>query len=109
MFAQLTIFDGPRSPELVAAGRRAGRDRIDPLLDSHPEIRRDLVARYVLTQPDGGSAVLVITGQEDTLDKAIELITTSELLPGEDPALLPGPSRAERYRVAEVRNGEGAR
>ena len=109
MYAQLTIFDGPRSPELVAAAERAGTERIDPLLESHPDLRADLVARYVLTQPDGGSAVVVITGSESTLDKAIQLITTSELLPGEDPALLPGPSRVERYLVADVQHGAGAR
>ncbi|HEY5880805.1 MAG TPA: hypothetical protein VIU11_17975 [Nakamurella sp.] len=108
MYAQLTIFDGPRSPELVAAGDRAGRERIEPLLDAHPDLIQDLVARYVLTQPDGGQAVLVIAGHESSLDKAVELITTSELLPGEDPALLPGPSRVERYQVADVRHG-GAR
>ena len=53
----------------------------------------------------------MITGSEATLDKAIELIMTSELLPGEDPALLPGPSRVERYAVAEsyVRDPAGAR
>lgn len=108
MYAQLTIFDGPRSPELVAAADRAGRERIDPLLAAHPEIRQDLVARYILSQPDGGSAVVVITGSEASLDRAIELITTSELLPGEDPALLPGPSRVERYEVADVQHGAGA-
>lgn len=109
MYAQLTLFDGPRSPELVAAAERAGTERIDPLLDSDPELRADLVARYVLTQPDGGSAVVVISRSEASLDKAIRLITTSELLPGEDPALLPGPSRVERYRVTDVRPGAGAR
>ena len=109
MYAQLTIFDGPRSPELVAATDRAGRERIDPLIDAHPDIRDDMVARYVLSQPDGGSAVLVIANTEESLDRAIELITTSELLPGEDPALLPGPSRAERYRVQDVRHGGAAR
>ena len=64
MYAQLTLFDGPRSPELVAAAERAGTERIDPLLDSDPELRADLVARYVLTQPDGGSAVVVISRSE---------------------------------------------
>jgi len=34
---------------------------------------------------------------------------TSELLAGEDPALLPGPSRTERYVVQDVRPGAGAR
>lgn len=109
MYAHLTIFDGPRSPELVAAFDRAGRDRIDPLIEAHPELRDDMVARYVLSQPDGGSAVLVITNTEACLDQAIALILTSELLPGEDPALLPGPSRAERYVVQDVRHGAGAR
>lgn len=109
MYAQLTIFDGPRSPELVAATERAGRERIDPLIEAHPELRDDMVARYVFSQPDGGSAVLVITNTEESLDRAIELIMTSELLPGEDPALLPGPSRVERYLVQDVRHGAGAR
>lgn len=109
MYAQLTIFDGPRSPELVAAAERAGRDRIDPLIDADPALRDDMVARYVLSRPDGGLAVLVITGTEESLDRAIELIMTSELLPGEDPALLPGPDRAERYVVQDVRHGAGAR
>lgn len=109
MYAQLTMFDGPRSPELVAATERAGRERIDPLLDAHPDLQDDLVARYVMSQPDGGSAVLVIARTEQSLDKAMELITTSELLPGENPALLPGPSRAERYLVQDVQHGAGAR
>lgn len=109
MFAQLTIFDGPRAPELVAAAARAVRDRIDPLIDAHPDVRDDLVVRYQLSQPDGGSAVLVIARTQESLDRAIELTMTSELLPGEDPALLPGPSRAERYRVEDVRHGAGAR
>ena len=111
MYAQLTMFEGPRSPELIAAARRADKERIQPLLDAHPELNADLVARYRLRQPDGGYAVLVITGSEATLDTAIELIMTSELLPGEDPALLPGPSRVERYAVAEsyVHDPAGAR
>lgn len=102
MHAQLLVFDGPRSPELVAAAELADSRRIKPLLESHPAIRDDIVARYDLRQPDGGRAMLVVSGSESTLDAMIELIMTSELLPGEDPRLLPGPSRAERYTVAEV-------
>lgn len=111
MYAQLTMFEGPRSPELVAAAERADRERIQPLFDAHPELLADLVARYQLRQADGGHAVIVITRTEETLDKGIELVMTSELLPGEDPALLPGPSRVERYAVAEsyVRDPAGAR
>jgi hypothetical protein len=109
MYAQLTMFHGPRSPELVAASERAGRERIDPLLLAHPDLQHDLVARYVLRQPDGGEAVLVVTGTEASLDEAAELIMTSELLPGEDPALLPGPSQVERYQVVDVLEGVARR
>jgi hypothetical protein len=105
MFAQLTMFHGPRSAALVAASERAGRERIDPLLRSHPDIQRDLVARYVLRQPDGGEAVLVLSRTQSALDQAAELIRTSELLPGEDPTLLPGPSQVERYEVVDVLEG----
>lgn len=102
MHAQLVIFDGPRSRELLAAAERADRQRIQPLIEANAAIRDDIVARYDLRQPDGGRAMLVITGSEATLDALTELVMTSELLPGEDPALLPGPSRAERYTVAEA-------
>jgi hypothetical protein len=109
MYAQLTMFDGPRSPELLAAAERATNERIIPLIDSNTEIRDDLVATYELRQADGGHAVLIISRNEATLDKMTELIMTSELLPGEDPDLLPGPSRAERYEVAEATQEEGVR
>lgn len=102
MYAQLIVFDGPRSPELVAAGDRATTERIEPLMMSHPIIRDDLVARYILKQPDGGEAVLVVVGHEASFDIADELASSSELLPGEDPRLLPGPTRVERYTVVDA-------
>jgi hypothetical protein len=101
MYAQLVIFDGPRSPELLAAAEFADAHRIRPLIEANTKISQDILARYDLRQPDGGRAMLIVTGSEATLDALIELIMTSELVPGEDPALLPGPSRAERYTVAE--------
>jgi hypothetical protein len=101
MYAQLVLFDGPQSPELLAAAELADNQRIKPLIEANPRIRDDIVARYDLRQPDGGRAMLIVTGSEATLDAMTELIMTSELVPGEDPALLPGPSRAERYTVAE--------
>ena len=109
MYAQLTMFDGPRSPELITAAERAANERIRPLLDSNPELRDDLVVHYDLRQPDGGQAMVTISRTEATLDKMIELIMTSELLPGEDPDLLPGPSRVERYQVAEAAQEAGVR
>jgi hypothetical protein len=111
MHAQLVIFDGPRSPELLAAAELADTQRIKPLIEANAALRDDIVARYDLRQPDGGRAMLIVTGSETSLDAMTELIMTSELLPGEDPALLPGPSRVERYTVAEqfVTDAAGAR
>jgi len=99
MHAQLTYFDGPRSPELVTAADRASRERIIPAILARSELRNDLVGLYQLRRPDGGEITVVIVEHEDTLDLAREVIMSNELLPGEDPALLPGPDRSERYQV----------
>jgi hypothetical protein len=102
MHAQLTYFDGPRSPELITAAERANRERIEPAILARPDLRDDLVAAYVLRRPDGGEITLVIVEHEDSLDKAVEVVMGTELLPGEDPALLPGPDRVERYQVVRT-------
>ena len=102
MFAQLTYFDGPRSPELIAAAERADRERIQPAIMAEPSVRDDLVAFYQLRRPDGGEIIVVIVEHEETLDRAREVIMSTELLPGEDPALLPGPDRIERFQVVNT-------
>ena len=102
MFAQLTYFDGPRSQELITAAERANRERIQPAILAMPDLRDDLVALYQLRRPDGGEITVVIVEHENTLDKAREVIMGTELLPGEDPALLPGPDRSERYQVVHT-------
>ncbi len=102
MFAQLTYFDGPRSPELITAAERANRERLQPAILAEPSVRDDLVAIYQLRRPDGGEVTVVIVEHEDTLDRAREVIMGTELLPGEDPALLPGPDRSERYQVVQT-------
>ena len=99
MYAQLTYFDGPRSQELITAADRAGRERIEPAILARQDLRDDLVAAYVLRREDGGEITVVIVEHEHTLDRAVEVIMGTELLPGEDPALLPGPDRVERYEV----------
>ncbi len=99
MHAQLTHFDGPRSDELIAASDRAGRERIMPAVLADRQLAADHVATYVLRQPDGAEIVVVITRTEDALDRAREIIMSTQLLPGEDAALLPGPDRVERYAV----------
>lgn len=99
MHAQLMHFDGPRSPELVAAADRAGRERILPALRADPQVAADHVCTYVLLHPDGGGTTVTITDDEATLDRIDDIVMGTELLPGEDPALLPGPDRVERLAV----------
>jgi hypothetical protein len=58
---------------------------------------------YVLLREDG-SQVVVIGDTEQALLDAQKAIMNSELLPGEDPALLPGPDRVELYPVVQVQD-----
>ena len=98
MYAQLTYFDGPRTPEQVAASDFAGRERIQPAVS-------DLGHRfrvYKLRRDDGSEVVVTIADSEQDLVDAQKAIMSTELLPGEDPALLPGPDRIELYPVIEV-------
>lgn len=102
MHAQLTYLDGPRSAELVAASERAGRERIKPAVLRDPQLRDELVAMYVLRQPDGGEVIVTVVRSEDALVRGRDVIMSTELLPGEDPALLPGPDRVEIYEVIDT-------
>jgi hypothetical protein len=104
MHARLSYFDGPRSPELVAASDRAGRDRIEPAISNDPQLRDQLVSLLVLRRPDGGQVVITVMRSEAALARAQDVIMSTELLPGEDPALLPGPDRSETYQVAHLRS-----
>jgi hypothetical protein len=96
------MFDGPRSEAAVQASQRAGRERIDPLVASHPGLRAGLLGGVRAGGPDGAEVVLVLAEDDAALDLLAQVVTTSELLPGEDPALLTGPDRVIRYTSAEV-------
>lgn len=102
MFAHLVMFEGPRSPELVAASDRAGRERIMPLVSADPQIRAAHRGTYILRRPDGGQVVLVLSDTAEALNRGEQLIGESQLLPGEDPALLRQPDRAELYEVVHA-------
>ncbi|MEI2778075.1 MAG: hypothetical protein V9G19_19350 [Tetrasphaera sp.] len=102
MYAQFITFQGPRSPELLAAAERAGRERISPLIAAHPELREGLLGGFRAMGPDGHEVFVTLARSEHVLDILQELVMTSELLPGEDAALLPGPDRIERYEVADT-------
>jgi hypothetical protein len=106
MYAQAIWFDGPRSAELIAASDRAGLERIEPTIRQHPDLVDDLVAMIVMRRPDGGELVVTITETDETIDRATEIIMSTPLLPGEDPALLPGPDHVERYEVVHTLLGK---
>jgi hypothetical protein len=93
--AQLAWFDGPRRAELAEAGLRAGRDRIWPAVRQLAGIGDS----YVLRGDDGASLVLGFADRVETIEAAQRAVMGTELLPGEDAALLPGPDRIELHRV----------
>ena len=94
-YARLLYFDGPRAPEQVAAADLAGRQRIWPAIRS----LSGLVGVYVLRGPDLGYVVVTLATSVETLEAAQRAVMATELMPGEDPALLPGPDRIEIHRV----------
>ncbi|MFD9699901.1 hypothetical protein [Lentzea sp. NPDC059081] len=105
MYAQLTYFDGPRSPEQLAAADFAARHRIAPTAAAVP----GTLTTYVLRRADGAEVVVTIAESEQALIDTQKAILGTQLLPGEDPALLPGPDRVEIYPVHEVFEPSGAR
>lgn len=100
MYAQMLHFDGPRSPELVAAAEYAGRERVGPAVAADPIAGPAHVATFVLRRPDGGEVVLTVFDTQEALYRSRTVIMSTQLLPGEDPALLPGPDRIEEFVVA---------
>mgnify|MGYP000911930943 CR=1 FL=1 len=102
MFVQIVTFDGPRGPELVAASDRAGRERISPLIEANEDLKRGLLGGIRALSPDGGEVFIGLGTDREVFDTLRDVIMNSELLPGEDPALLPGPSSVEYYQVDTV-------
>ncbi|MFD5830314.1 hypothetical protein [Lentzea sp. NPDC060358] len=98
MYAQLTYFDGPRTPEQLAAADFAARERIAPAAAAVP----GNITTYVLRRADGAEVVVSIAETEQALADTQKAIMGTGLLPGEDPALLPGADRVEVYPVHEV-------
>jgi hypothetical protein len=107
MYAHVACFDGPRSAELIAADDRAGKERILPAIEADEQMREELVALLVLRQPDGAELAITVCRTEAGLERGRTIITNSELLPGEDPALLPGPDRLATYQVVASRMWNG--
>jgi hypothetical protein len=100
MYAQLTYFDGPRSPEQLAANDFAARERIVPAVSKLDHSYRV----YVLRRDDGSQVVVYIADSKQALLDAQKAIMSTGLLPGEDPALLPGPDRIDLYPVIAIQD-----
>ena len=98
MYAQLTYFDGPRTPQQLAAAEFASRERILPAVRKLGHSFRV----YLMRRQDGSEVVVSIADSEQALLDAQKAIMGTALLPGEDPALLPGPDRIELYPVSDV-------
>ncbi len=94
-YARLLYFDGPEMPEQAAAAELAGRQRIWPAIRG----LSGLAGVCVLRRYDLGSVVITLATSIETLDAVERAVMSTGLLPGEDPALLPGPDRIEIHHV----------
>ncbi len=95
-------FDGPMAEPMVKAARYGGEHRVTPAIQATP----GTVRGFALFDPDRRAAcVMNLVTSVEALDDLAAAVNRTELLPGEDPALLPGPDRAETYRVLSFRRG----
>jgi hypothetical protein len=98
--ATIVYLDGPLSPVAYAAAEHGGRDRILPALRQVPGVIR----LVTLWDPTARSiASIVLADSIETLEEAARVVNSTTLLPDEDPALLPGPDRADMHRVVQHR------
>ena len=83
------------------APRSRPRQRTWPAQRIWPAIRglSGLVGVYILRGSDLSSVVVTLATSVETLDAAQRAVMATELTPGEDPALLPGPDRVEIHYV----------
>jgi hypothetical protein len=106
-YMQVVEFSGPRTEEWVAAEQRAATDRLGPAtagIDGIVSVTR-------MRATDNAYIVVVLAESMDAFDAALQAITSTELLPGEDPELLSGPDRVSFYRLvhADLPITEGSR
>ena len=94
-YAVMPHFDGPVLPDLAVAADRAWRQRLWPAISGMD----GLVAAYILRQDDLGIVVVHLGTSLEALEAAGRAIQATVLLPGEDPALLPGPDGIEVHHV----------
>ena len=91
-------FCGPRTEEWVTAEQRASTGRLRPAtlgIDGIVSVMR-------LRAADNAYLVVILAESMDAFDAAAQAIMSTELLPGEDPALLSGPDRISFYRLVHA-------
>jgi hypothetical protein len=103
--ATVLWFDGPLSPARIAAARFGYRERIAPALATVPGHVRTLVLQR---ERDAASCVVGLAVDLPALEAGGAAVTTTELLPGEDPALLTGPDRVDVHHTTAHAHAQGA-
>lgn len=95
--AAVITFSGPLSAAVKTAVDRADRDRIGPFF---AERATDTQRVLRLWQPEERRQLVVVTAvDQPSLEAGFHGISSMELLPGEDPALLPEPDHVEIFEV----------
>jgi hypothetical protein len=98
LFAQITWLNGDGDQERADAAERGGRDRIWPAVREIDGI----VGALALRSADDRIVVIGLSTGTETYDQVQRTVMATELLPDEDPALLPGHDRIEHARVLLV-------
>jgi hypothetical protein len=94
-FMQVVIFDGPRTPDWVAAEIFADEHRLWPATRELPGL-----VRFLRLRGDDNTTIVVILAETaDAIDASTRAVMSTALLPGENPALLTRPDRIGVYRL----------
>jgi hypothetical protein len=102
-YLQLTTFTG-RGDDWCAAFDRSGRERIWPAVKDVP----GLVGSLVGSAPGGGRLAITLADSAESLEAGAAAITSSALLPWEDPAHLTGPDALAVLRLVHADVPAGA-
>jgi heme-degrading monooxygenase HmoA len=93
----LIYFDGPHADEWLASARYAHERRIVPVMRQVPGV----VGGFALWDPvKRDSVVVTLTVSLEAMARAQKAVNSTELLPGENAALLTGPDRAVVHHVS---------
>jgi len=98
LFGQVVWVNGAGDPAVADAAERGGRDRINPAIQDV----EGLVGSLAFRSADHRVLVVGTATALETHTEVAHRIESTPLLPGEDPALLPGYDRVELGRVVRA-------